>query len=344
MYNATIKDVAKEASVSIATVSLVINNNGRISQQTRKKVLKAIKKLNYHPSRSARGLVSQKTGNIGFILTEEHFLRTEPFYTKIFLGTEFEARSKDYYVLLATVNSSFNEGDPLPRFIAEKNFDGIVIAGKVPTALTKSILKYNKPTVFVDFSPNINNKDYTNILTDNIKGGQLATDHLIKYGHKKIAFIGGEISHPSISERLHGYKLALDRAKLNIDESVIITNDDELSRQNGCAAAELLISKKKHVTAIFAANDATAIGVMQCLKDNGIKIPDEISVVGFDDVEADLFIDPPLTTIRVPKLDMGTEAIQLLIGLINNENVKVKKILMPVELIMRKSTKNINVV
>jgi len=340
MSHATIKDVAREVNVSIATVSLVINNHGRISQDTRKKVLKAIRKLNYHPSRSARGLVSRKTGNIGFILTEDHFLRTEPFYTKIFLGTEFEARTKDYYVLLATVNSSFSNVDSLPRFILERNFDGIIIAGKVPNSLIASILIYKKPTVFVDFSPN--NGDYPNILTDNLKGGQLATEHLIEYGHKNIAFVGGEISHSSITDRLQGYKLALEGAKINIDESLIITNDEYLSRQNGCASAELLINRRKDVTAIFAANDATAIGVMQCLKNKGIEIPDRISVIGFDDVEADLFIDPPLTTIRVPKLDMGTEAIQLILGIINNKNIKTKKILMPVELIVRKSTKNIN--
>jgi len=340
MSHATIKDVAREVNVSIATVSLVINNHGRISQDTRKKVLKAIRKLNYHPSRSARGLVSRKTGNIGFILTEDHFLRTEPFYTKIFLGTEFEARTKDYYVLLATVNSSFSNVDSLPRFILERNFDGIIIAGKVPNSLIASILIYKKPTVFVDFSPN--NGDYPNILTDNLKGGQLATEHLIEYGHKNIAFVGGEISHSSITDRLQGYKLALEGAKINIDESLIITNDDYLSRQNGCSSAELLINRRKDVTAIFAANDATAIGVMQCLKNKGIEIPDRISVIGFDDVEADLFIDPPLTTIRVPKLDMGTEAIQLILGIINNKNIKTKKILMPVELIVRKSTKNIN--
>jgi len=340
MSHATIKDVAREVNVSIATVSLVINNHGRISQDTRKKVLKAIRKLNYHPSRSARGLVSRKTGNIGFILTEDHFLRTEPFYTKIFLGTEFEARTKDYYVLLATVNSSFSNVDSLPRFILERNFDGIIIAGKVPNSLIASILIYKKPTVFVDFSPD--NGDYPNILTDNLKGGQLATEHLIEYGHKNIAFVGGEISHSSITDRLQGYKLALEGAKINIDESLIITNDEYLSRQNGCASAELLINRRKDVTAIFAANDATAIGVMQCLKNKGIEIPDRISVIGFDDVEADLFIDPPLTTIRVPKLDMGTEAIQLILGIINNKNIKTKKILMPVELIVRKSTKNIN--
>ena len=340
MNHATIKDVAREVNVSIATVSLVINNHGRISQDTRKKVLKAIRKLNYHPSRSARGLVSRKTGNIGFILTEDHFLRTEPFYTKVFLGTEFEARTKDYYVLLATVNSSFSNVDSLPRFILERNFDGIIIAGKVPNSLIASILIYKKPTVFVDFSPN--NGDYPNILTDNLKGGQLATEHLIEYGHKNIAFVGGEISHSSITDRLQGYKLALEGAKINIDESLIITNDEYLSRQNGCASAELLINRRKDVTAIFAANDATAIGVMQCLKNKGIEIPDRISVIGFDDVEADLFIDPPLTTIRVPKLEMGTEAIQLILRIINNKNIKAKKILVPVELIVRKSTKNIN--
>jgi len=340
MSHATIKDVAREVNVSIATVSLVINDHGRISHDTRKKVLKAIRKLNYHPSRSARGLVSRKTGNIGFILTEDHFLRTEPFYTKIFLGTEFEARTNDYYVLLATVNSSFSKGDLLPRFIVEKNFDGIVIAGKVPNSLVTSILEYKKPTVFVDFSPN--NGDYSIVLTDNLKGGQLATEHLIEYGHKNIAFVGGEISHSSITDRLQGYKLALERAKINIDESLIITNDEYLSRQNGCSSAELLINRRKDVTAIFAANDAIAIGVMQCLKNKGIEIPDRISVIGFDDVEADLFIDPPLTTIRVPKLEMGTEAIQLILRIINNKNIKAKKILVPVELIVRKSTKNIN--
>ncbi len=336
----TIKDVAKEANVSIATVSLVINNHGRISQDTRKKVLKTIKNLNYHPSRSARGLVSRKTGNIGFILTEEHFLRGEPFYSKIFLGVEFEARIHDYYILLATVSSSFSKGDSLPRFITERNFDGIIIAGKISRDLINSILKYDMPLVFVDYS--LMNGDYPTILTDNIKGGVLATNYLIENGHKNIAFIGGEISHPSIMERLQGYKLALESAKLKSNDQVVITNDDYLSRQNGCSAAEILLNRRKDVTAIFAANDTTAIGVMQCLNNKGIKVPDDISVIGFDDVQADLLLDPPLTTISVPKLDMGTEAIQLLLGIINKENIKARKILVPVKLIIRESTKNVN--
>lgn len=336
----TIKDVAKKADVSIATVSLVMNNNQRISKETRRKVNKVIQTLNYHPSRSARGLVSRKTGNIGFILTEEHFLRTEPFYTKIFLGTEFEARANDYYVLLATVNTSFCKDDSLPRFILERNFDGIVIAGKVPNSLIESILKYKKPIVFVDFSTN--NGNYPNVLTDNLKGVQLAIEHLIEYGHKKIAFIGGEISHPNITDRLQGYILALEKAHITIDDDFIITNDEYLSRQNGYKCTEILFKKQKKATAIFAANDATAIGALQYLKDQGYRVPEDVSLIGFDDVEADLLIDPPLSTVRVPKVEMGTEAVQLLLKMINNNSILPKKILVPVRLIVRQSTSYIN--
>ncbi len=156
----TIKDVAKAANVSISAVSLVLHNNERISSETKRRVLKSIKQLNYHPSRSARGLVSRKTGNIGFILTEEHFLRTEPFYTKIFLGTEFEARTKDYYVLLATVNSSFSNVDTLPRFILERNFNGIEITDSAlitPIKLVSGI---------IGLGENVKKKAYTcNICT-----------------------------------------------------------------------------------------------------------------------------------------------------------------------------------
>ena len=124
---ATIKDVARRANVSTATVSLVLHNNKRITDFTRRRVLKAVQDLDYHPSRVARGLVLRKTNNIGFILTDDHFLKTEPFYTHIFLGTEFEARGHKYYVLLNTIQSEFNEQNCLPRFVKERNVDGIII-------------------------------------------------------------------------------------------------------------------------------------------------------------------------------------------------------------------------
>lgn len=335
----TIKDVAKRAGVSIATVSLVIHNHDRISAETKKKVLKAIKDLNYHPSKSARNLVSQKTGNIGFILTDDHFLRTEPFYTKIFLGTEFEARLRAYYILLTTIKSDYNKETAMPRFILDRSVDGIIIAGKVPDDFVDRLSEYNIPFIFVDYLTAANNRPV--VLIDNVQGGIIATNHLINCGHKNIAFIGGDIKHPSISDRLSGYKQVLEKNNIKINQKLIHTASPYPNRQYGYDAAKELFSNNKYITAVFACNDAMAIGVMQYLKEAGYKIPADISVIGFDDVEADLLNDPPLTTIRVPKIELGTEAMRLIDEVVQKKTSLSKKIIVPVELIERESTKAI---
>ena len=333
----TIKDVAKKAGVSIATVSFVINNNNkRVSAETKNRVLKSIKALNYHPSKSARNLVSKKTGFIGFILTDDHFLRTEPFYTRIFLGVEFEARNEDYYILLTSVSSNFNKNDQLPRFILNKSVDGVIVAGKVPINLIERLSEYNLPTIFIDFVPPANTVPL--ILIDNIQGGILATNHLINLGHKNIAFIGGDIEHPSVRDRLNGYKQALEIANIPLKNNLIIIDAPYPDRQNGYNSAKRLFAKNRSVTAIFACNDAMAIGVMHYLKDKGYLIPDDVSLIGFDDVEADLMLNPLLTTVRVPKIELGAEAFRLIVNILKNKKSTPKKILVPVELIIREST------
>ena len=336
-YSPTIKDVAKKAHVSIATVSLVLHNHKRISEETKLRVNKAIEDLNYHPSRLAQGLVNRTTGNIGFILTDDHFLRSEPFYTIIFLGTEFEARQNNYYVLLTTVSSDFKKDDHLPRFVMEKNVDGLIVAGKVPETLINSLNKYFLPTTFIDFYPSIQYK-HSSVLIDNIEGGIKATDHLINLGHKNIAFIGGDIKHPSIHDRFDGYKRALQKAGIKFDYDLCITDEEYTGKENGCNAAKKLLAKKKKITAIFACNDAMAIGTMQCLKSIGYKIPEDISLVGFDDVDIAKSLSPPLTTIRVPKEDLGIEALKMLHNRLKNSNAESKKKIVPVELIVRDST------
>lgn len=332
----TIKDVAKKANVSIATVSYVINNSKPISDETKSRVSKAIKSLNYHPSKSAVNLVSGKTGNVGFILTDDHFLRTEPFYTTIFLGAEFEARSEGYYILLTSIKPDFNEQDSLPRFILNKNVDGIIIAGKIPHSLIDRISAYNLPTVFIDYIPPKNS--YPLILIDNIQGALLAMNHLIELGHKNIAFIGGDIEHPSMSERFTGYKQALENANIPIKSNLIVIDAKYPDRQNGFNSAKKLFAKKMNLTAIFACNDAMALGVLHYLKDNEYRVPQDVSLVGFDDIVSDVMLRPPLTTIRVPKIEMGLEALKLIVNTLKNEKSLSKKILVPVELIVREST------
>jgi LacI family transcriptional regulator len=336
----TIKDVAKKAKVSIATVSLVLHNNQRISPGTKRKVLKAVSDLNYRPSRIARGLVLKETKNIGFLLTHDHFLRSEPFYTHIFLGSEFEARDHEYYILLNAIPASFDECDSLPRFILESNVDGVIIAGNIPQEIIDCLAIHNLPFVFVDYYPQ--EGDYSAALIDNVDGGMQATQYLVECGHRSIGFIGGDLAHPSIRDRLQGYRMALDNAQILYKAKNVITTESSTTRKSGYHATEELLGKKTNITAIFACNDAMAFGAMQFLKDHGYQIPRDISLIGFDDVTADLYTDPPLSTIRVPKVDLGAEAMRLLLEILNKKVKTPKKVLIPVELIKRKSVAEIS--
>lgn len=332
----TIKDIASEAGVSIATVSYVINETKSISPETKKRVFKAIKSLHYHPSKSARSLVTGKTGNIGFILTDDHFLRTEPFYTKIFLGTEFEARGEGYYIILTSIKSDFGKRDVLPRFVLNESVDGLIVAGKVPQNFIERLSNYRIPTVFVDYVPASNG--YPLVLIDNIQGGMLATNHLIGLGHRNIGFISSDVEHPSFADRLNGYRLALEYAGILVRNSLMITSSPLQGRQAGVDLTKRLFSSNDNVTAIFASNDAIAIGAIHFLKTRGIKVPEDVSVIGFDGIEADLLLDPPLSTVGVPKIELGSEALKLLVNTLRNKKSLPKKVVVPVELIVRKST------
>jgi len=336
MNNPTIKDVAKKANVSIATVSLVIHDHKRISKETKLKVLDAIEELNYYPSRSARGLVSKKTGNVGFILTNDHFLRTEPFYTNIFIGTEFGARENELYVLLNTVDSNYKENDPLPRFILERNIDGIIIAGKVPNVLIEKLCSFKLPVVFIDFQYFKDN--CPTVVVDNALGGRMAVNHLIELGHKNIAFVGGDIQHPSISDRFKGFYSAMEGANIDVNKDFIDTEEDYPAASNGFNAAKRLFEKNKNITAVFACNDAMAMGVIQYLKEKGKRIPEDISIIGFDDVIPTNSTGFSLSTIRIPKMEMGVEAMRLMSALLRGDTKINKKITVPVELIVRSST------
>jgi LacI family transcriptional regulator len=333
----TIKDVAIRANVSTATVSLVIHGNSRISPETKRTVNKAVKDLGYYPSRSARDLASKKTGNIGFILTEDHFLKTEPFYTQIFLGTEFEARKYPYYVLLGIIPANFSKKDDLPRFFLERSVDGIIVAGKVPQEFFDKIKPYNRPMVIVDYY--ISDNHHSSILIDNIGGAISATQYLVSLGHKTIAFLGGDLDHPSIRDRYHGYKICLEQNIISFDKNLVVVAETSTSREAGYHAAQTLHKRGIKYSAVFACNDAMAIGAMNFYKEQNIRIPDEISILGFDNIERDLYQEPTLSTMSVPKIDMGQDALQLIVQKIDKKINGYKKILIPVELIIRNSTK-----
>lgn len=338
----TIKDVAKLANVSISTVSLVINKKKYISEGTRKRVFDAVNKLNYYPKRSARGLPIKRCGNIGFILTDDHFSKSEPFYTKIFIGTELEARNYRNYILLTTVPRYFAPEKDIPLFLLEKNVDGVILAGWVPDELISIIRSRNIPYVLIDYYPK--NGNYVSVLVDNVKGGAEATELLIKSGHTRIGFLGGDIQHPSISDRYQGYTNALVKNNIRINKNWTFIQD-YTSQEDGFNAVDKILKDKP--TAIFAANDALAIGCIRGLVQNGIKVPDDISFIGFDDIEESYQIEPPLTTMRVEKEELGSLSVKKIIQMLSEDitcdKMKSREIInSSVKLIERKSVRKNN--
>ena len=332
----TIKDVAKQAGLSLSTVSLVINKSGYVSKETREKVLHVVKDLGYHPSRAAKGLASRTSGNIGFILSENHFSQAEPFYTRIFLGTEFEARHHNFYILLTTVGNQFREQESAPRFLLERNVDGVIIAGKIHEKLVDYIDQLGIPMMLVDYV--FPKKRISSVLIDNRKGGHLAVQHLLSIGHREIGFVGGDITHPSIAERFLAYKETLVEHGIAPNQQLIVTTETDTRVNNGVKAIQKMLDHGGKPTAVFAANDAMAIGCMQHVKQRGMKIPDDIAIVGFDDIESSSHVEPRLTTIKVFKEEMGAVAVQRLVDAVKTKSRTIVNTYVPVELISRGST------
>jgi LacI family transcriptional regulator len=336
MRRPTIKDVAREAHCSLSTVSLVVNNSGYVKKETRERVLKVVKNLGYHATRTARGLASKTSGNIGFVLREDHFSQAEPFYTRVFLGAEFAASREGFYLLLTTISHEFGEGDDLPRFLLERNVDGLIVAGKVSLPFIAKASRFGIPIVLVDFE--LKRKRYPAVLIENRSGANAAVTHLVTKGHRNVAFVGGDIDHPSLSERLEGYREALSDHGLTPQPYFIDTRESDSRIINGTRAMGRLLKQEPRPTAVFAANDAMAIGCMQEIARAGLNVPGDIAVAGFDDIEVSALLHPPLTTLRVFKEELGRQAVETLVGIIKSENPTLVTKHVPVELIIRESS------
>lgn len=338
----TIKDIAKIAGVSISTVSLVISGKGYVSAETRMKIKKVIDEFNYMPSRPAQQLATNRTGNIGFIISDLHLSRSEAFYSRILLGAELEARNHDMYILLSTVGESLDIPENVPRFLTGKNVDGIIVAGGVAPELVNYIKSLKIPCVLIDFQVEGSGLDSVNI--DNRNGITQIVNHLRKNGVEKIGFVCGSFYHPSIKERFEGYQSAMSNHGLreiafNSDYHSLV--EHETSVECGFRGTAALLKKVPDIEAIVCANDTTAIGCLQYITDGNSKINHEIRVTGFDDVNFAALSNPPLTTVHVPKVQLGVEGLKLLVDRIQNGKSVHQTRLIPVELVERESSKGV---
>ncbi len=329
----TRNDVAKLAGVSPALVSYVLNNGPRpVSEKKRARVLQAIQELDYKPNAVARNLRLQRTSTIGLILPDTK----NAYFSEIAHGIEWVAFENNYIVILC------HSGNSLER---ELQYVDILrmqcVAGVIWIPATTSLEPYHRltrygiPTILLDrLFPG---REIPAIVANNFRGGYLATQHLIQLGHRRIGAITRPIALSHSQERIDGYLTALRDADIPIDKHLIVTGGYSL--EDGRRAFNQLLALRNPPTALFAYNDIMAIGALRAAHQHGLKVPDNFSIVGFDDIPEAEFTTPALTTVYQPKFDMGCMASKLLLRLISGENnLTVNPPPLDVRLIIREST------
>ena len=344
MVKVTVKDVARAANVSPATVSRVFNNNPNISAETRELVVTTAAKLGYKPRAPKSERQEAISKNIAIVFNNRlTSLADDPFYGQVIGGIEQIVSQKNYNLFFRTVTGHLDSDlERVESLINDEKLAGIILAGyEINERLVKRIKENNLPLVLVD--SNLYDENVNMILNDNTAGARAAVDYLISLGHRRIGFIGGPLTHTSLDERYIGYKQALRRAGVRKSEEYIAFCKPKFDADDGNRAA-LTMLRNCHLlpTAIFAANDMLAIGVMRAVFDLDLNIPNDISVVGFDDISMAQHTIPQLTTVRIQKREMGIMAGKRLLELIEEPDVKPIKVIVGVELVVRDSVAEIN--
>jgi DNA-binding LacI/PurR family transcriptional regulator len=332
--NITIKDVAKQANVSVATVSRVLNRLDRVSDKTRKNVLKVIDKLNYVPDNVAVSMITKQTQMLAVIVP----VIQNPFYTAVIQGMVEISKKAGYFTFVFATNDSETEEKGFFEGFLNRNVDGVVLVGthKNPE-FYRSIKKH---VVLVDRY--IDNTGLDGVVIDNFKGAYEATKHILDNGHQKIAIINGPIDFNDGAERYWGYQQAIKDSGIETD--AIYHKQGLWSEDNGYKSTYELMRLDNPPTAIFAANNLICKGTIKALRDMDLTIGKDISLVGFDENDLAEFTRPKVTVVRRPTYEMGTHAAEILIQKINQKETTVtnpKKITLGIELLKYGSVKNI---
>ena len=326
----TIRDVARLAKVSISTVSRVLNAPDLVKADKRVRVERAIESLGYVPNQVARNLLKKETGCLGVLLP---YVGGE-FFSEFLTSIDLTAQQYELFLMIST---SHRDSDAMYKAIhsLRPRVDGLLVMASYgnPNKLCKG-LSDKTPVVFINTSTEGLVGEAINF--DNRAGARIATEHLVRLGHKRIAMLKGPETAYDALERLKGYREVLLENGLETGPHLEIPGD--FTPDAGYAAAESLLNINPRPTAVFGANDQSTIAMMSMLRHLGVNIPEELSVVGFDDIPASQYGAPPLTTIRVPLDRLGREAIKRLIYLVKNNNQEPERHTLAVELIERAST------
>ncbi len=326
---ATIKDVAARAGISYTTVSHVVNGTRPVSDQVRSKVEAAIAELGYVPSGVARSLRVRATGTLGLLLPNA----SNPYFAELARGIEDHAERNGYSVILCNSDDDIDKQLRYLRVLLERRIDGLIVATVASdAAFAQALAALRVPLVLVDRSLEGVSADQLRI--DHEQGAYLATRHLLELGHRRIVCIGGPASTQVVQLRAGGYRRALDEA--GIEAQAVV--DCAFTSPAGHAAAQVLLAGDTRPTAIFAGNDMIALGVLRAAAERGLQVPQQLSVVGFDDIEVSRYLHPALTTVGQRIGQLGEQAAERLLARIRKPGLAAEQRLIEPTLMLREST------
>ena len=330
----TIKDVAKMANVSIKTVSRVINNSPEVAEDTKNKVLNIIKKLNYRPSELARSLATKRSKVLGVIISDI----TNPFYAELVRGIDDFASSKGYHIIISNTDGIRKKEIECLDTLLKRRVDGIIFTyARLKSEEILDLFSNGFPIILVNRTISGLNSNY--IIANDRLGAKLATKHLVELGHVRIGLVSGKKDQTGGMWRTEGYLEILKTYNIKIDNNLI--KEGNWTQDSGFKLTKELINLKERPTAIFYENDLMAFGGLNYIHSIGLKVPNDISVVGFDDIIFSSLECVGLTTIRVPKYQIGYLAAKNLISIIEKGIIKKRKKVFDLELIVRNTTKQL---
>lgn len=331
MSNTTIQDVAEEADVSVATVSHVINGTRYVSPELTARVETVMEKLDYQRNAVARGLKTQATHTIGLLISDI----SNPFFSSLMRGAEGVAADKGYSIIVSNTDETLEKEELYIDVFRQRQTDGLIIAptGKDDNKI-KKLNEDNIPFVFVDRK--MEKVSAPSVLSENVQGAKKATKHLIQKGHSNIGLVGGLCSVTTTRERIEGYKESLKNHEIPVNEDLIVYGNSQV--QGGFEAANTLLQLNQPPTAIFSTNNLMTIGVMKSIKQKGLRCPEDIALIGFDDFEWASSFEPTLTTVAQDPYQIGKKAAEILFDCLANEESITDDFRLPPKLIVRNST------
>lgn len=343
MFEPTIKDIAKICGVGVSTVSRAINNHPDINPETKEKIMNTIKEYGYVPNNSARNLKRVDAKAIAVLVKGI----SNPFFSNMIKVIEEECKKKRYSMELSHIETDEDEVDAALKVVKEKRLRGIIFLGGLFSHSDEKLKKLNVPLVFStagSIPENISKNQYSNIGVDDRKESARMVDYLIRLGHRNIAIVVAEAEEESIGKlRLEGYYDALQAHNIPVNPKLIYQTRDDIghfSMENGYLTARKLVESGEQFSAVYAVADALAIGAIRALLEAGVRVPDDVSVAGYDGIDVSGYISPSLTTIRQPVEEMAKDTVKLLFDIIEGKKDH-QHITYEAKLLERESTKEI---